>query len=698
MSAVLGERGSGESGQAVARSPRGSRGDPRPLSGSPSLRLCVALLAALAALALRLPELDRYATIDESRWVGRAADFASYIQQRELDKTFIVGHPGVTTMWLAALGLGPRQVRAFSYLEGQTDVTRRDGYLDALVAARRTLVAANALALGVLVWLAWGLLGPGPALLGGLLMILDPFLGAHSRLAHLDALLASFMGLAALAGLAFWGGRSWVYLVACALFSGLAFLTKAPSVYLLAFIPGLALLEKFRADGWRRRAGWARVAIGVSAWLGIAWLVCLALWPALRLKPFVVLRQMVEFTAKNGGGEHDNFFLGQPVDDPGPLFYPLALLFRATPLMLLGLALLAYFMIRRRRQFASLWPALPLAGYVVGFGLMMTLGEKKFDRYELPVFPVLDLLAGLGLWYGWRALVSRIGRATRPGFSPSLLLSVSLSAFVFALAAWPLASVYPYDLAYYNPLLGGGAAAQRALFVGWGEGMDRVAAYLNARPLVLEAPTVATAYHRVLQAHLNGNGAMPLERAELADYIVPYVNSMQRDQKAEVLAGHLAGQEPEYVVWLNGIEYARVYRGPHSPIDRTVEAQFGDRLQLESFVSAPGSGLARAGDDLLTRLRWRPLRDADPLASVLRLLGPDGHVTLQDRQPLVRALREDGLLVVDVQLHLPPGLQPGQYELQALADDPSTGRPLTLPDSQAALTIQQLTVQPALAR
>jgi 4-amino-4-deoxy-L-arabinose transferase-like glycosyltransferase len=596
-------------------------------------------------------------------------------------------------MWLAALGLGPQRARALSYLDGQTDVTRRDGYLDALVASRRALVAANAMALGGLVWLAWGLLGPGPALLGGLLMVLDPFLGAHSRLVHLDALLASFMGLAALAGLAFWSGRSWGYLVACALFSGLAFLTKAPSVYLLAFVPSLAIFEKARADGWRRRAGWARVAIGVAAWLGVAGLVCLALWPALRLKPLVVLRQMIEFTAKNGGGEHDNFFLGQPVEDPGPLFYPLALLFRATPLMLLGLALLAYFMVRRRNQLASCWPALLLAGYVAGFGLMMTLGEKKFDRYELPVFPVLDLLAGLGLWV---ALCSLPHGVATVAASPRR--RVAASALALALAAWPLASVYPYDLAYYNPLLGGGPAAQRALFVGWGEGMDRVAAYLNARPIVLQAPAVATAYHRVLQAHLSGNGAMPLERAELADYIVPYVNSIQRDQKAEVLAGHLAGQEPEYVVWLNGIEYARVYRGPHFPSDRTLGAQFGQQLQLESAVFAPGSGLARAGDDLLARLRWRPLVGADSLASVLRLLGPDGRVTLQDRQPLARALRQDGLLVVEVQLHLPPGLQPGQYQLQALADDPRTGRPLTLPDNQAALTIQQVMVQPAVAR
>src|SRR5215213_9659012 len=97
----------------VAASPRRRVAmSPRPAAA----RLAVSLLAALATIALRLPELDRYATIDESRWVGRSADFASYLGQRDLDNTFVVGHPGVTTMWLGALGLGPERVYDFSYL------------------------------------------------------------------------------------------------------------------------------------------------------------------------------------------------------------------------------------------------------------------------------------------------------------------------------------------------------------------------------------------------------------------------------------------------------------------------------------------------------------------------------------------------------------------------------------------------------
>ena len=665
----------------------------RPAWRGEALRLIASLAVVALALAVRLPQLDRYATIDESRWVGRSADFAMYLAGRDWDKTFVVGHPGVTTMWLGSLGLGAEQALAFSFLEGQTDVTRRAGYLDALVAARTAVVLATSLALGGMVWLAWGLFGPGPALLGGLLLLLDPFLGAHSRLIHLDALLSSFMGLAALGALAFWGGGSWGYLGLAGLFSGLALLTKAPSVYLIAFVPALAVFETVRQGRWRQPSGLIRLVGGLALWLALVAAVGAALWPYLRIRGLAAIRQMLEFAARNGGGERDNFFLGRPVEDPGPLFYPLALLFRATPLLLVGLLILMWYLATRRQRLPSFWPALLLGGFALGFLLMMTLGQKKFDRYLLPVFPALDLLGGLGLWLGWKAVRGRLGwrsaaRRGRP--NERRAVASGLGGAVLALAVWPLASVYPYDLAYYNPLLGGGAAAQRVLFVGWGEGLDRVAAYLNAKPLAFEAPTVATAYHRALQAHLRENGALPLERAELADYIVPYVNSMQRDQKSDALAPFIAGQEPEHVVWINGIEYARIYRGPHLPVEQTIGQEFGDRLRLESVVVAPGSGRIRAGDELAVRLRWRQIGESEGLASVLRLVRVEGTSAVQDRQPLGRGLREAGLLVVESRLRLPGTLAPGEYRLEVSLEGAQGGG--------GPRSLQSLTIQPAVPR
>src|SRR5690606_31416607 len=101
--------------------------------------------------------------------------------------------------------------------------------------------------------------------------------------------------------------------------------------------------------------------------------------------------------------------------------------------------------------------------------------------YTLPVFPALDLMAGLGLWTLWHWLVPY---AVRAGLVDRWrrLLAVAAFGLLTVSHAIPLAMIAPYALAYYNPIVGGGPAAARVILVGWAEGLDQVAAYLNAQP------------------------------------------------------------------------------------------------------------------------------------------------------------------------------------------------------------------------
>ncbi len=107
-----------------------------------------------------------------------------------------------------------------------------------------------------------------------------------------------------------------------------------------------------------------------------------------------------------GGGEHElgNYWLGQPMPEPGILFYPMILALRTTPVTLVGLLLALALAVPRRGPAASgrhtVWA---LWAFVLWFGLILSLGGKKFDRYLLPIFPVVDLLAAWG-WVtalGW---------------------------------------------------------------------------------------------------------------------------------------------------------------------------------------------------------------------------------------------------------------------------------------------------------
>jgi hypothetical protein len=174
----------------------------------------------------------------------------------------------------------------------------------------------------------------------------------------------------------------------------------------------------------------------------------------------------------------------------------------------------------------------------------MTLGAKKLDRYMVPMIPLLGILGGLGLWLVGSALAARVRMLT---FAlPAILLVQPLQ--------WWMAQ--PYPLSYYNPLLGGGPTAERLMLVGWGEGLDQAAAYLNAQPDAAQS-TVAVFYPLTVnfQALLRGT-AVNQGGDNPTTFVVDYVNARQRRQTPR----QVIGREPDHIVRINGIDYARIYR------------------------------------------------------------------------------------------------------------------------------------------
>ena len=512
-------------------------------------------LIFLLALVPRWVGRDTYVTADEDNWMRRAGGFAWGLANGRPGRTYQNGHPGVLTMELAILGQGPGGAERFGdpVTGNPRVVTGVPGFFEALVDARRAFALATALAVAGLAGLAWRLFGQAPALLGGVALALDPFFLAHSQLVHLDAVLTACMVAAALCAAIRWiggGRRGWV--VAGGAFSGLALLAKVPAVYLGLFVPLAAALC------WRERG--ARAALADLLLWGLAGLVAfVGLWPSMWVQPVSTISRMAEFARETGGQPHEqgSFFLGSPVVDPGPLFYLVSTPLRSSPLVLLALGLAAVLLIRGGPGVSRPRPAaVLLALYVVGFVLFMTFGAKKFDRYVLPIFPALDLLAGVGLWLGWRALTEgplKWRTAARSACAPALGAAVAL------LAAAPAISVYPHYLAYYNPLLGGGRSAVQAIPVGEGEGLREAATWLNAQPNAANL-YVASDSFETLKANFVGGGETLRERVPgAAHFLVLYLYQTQIEHSPRVLAEY-SERRPEYVVRLNGIDYARIYR------------------------------------------------------------------------------------------------------------------------------------------
>jgi 4-amino-4-deoxy-L-arabinose transferase-like glycosyltransferase len=199
-----------------------------------------------------------------------------------------------------------------------------------------------------------------------------------------------------------------------------------------------------------------------------------------------------------------------------------------------------------------------LLGSALLIWLIMNLGTKRFDRYFLPFYPLLDLAAGAGL----AALVAVFSGKAR-------WLGYALLAGLIGLQAGQLISVHPYYLSYYNPLLGGPARAPEVMMIGWGEGLDQAGRYLSAKPEAADLEVVAwynqgpfSYFFSGASQHISINTPpSPARLAEIlqADYIVVYINQWQRNAPADLLAA-LSGRQPEHTVWIDGLEYVRIYR------------------------------------------------------------------------------------------------------------------------------------------
>lgn len=516
-----------------------------PQIGPARRRLAIAgalIVLVLLALAARAPYLNLYPTQDEDNWVERAAEFRTALARHDWRGTYRSGHPGVTTMWLASLGMGDLSAPLVTRTERW--VTRVPEFMTALEAARHVMLGFEALLIALIAALMGRLSGWGAGLVAGALLAFDPFFVAHGQLVHLDALVSGLMMVALLSALVYWTrGGNRLFFVLSAIAGGLAFVTKAPAAVLVPAIPVIAALG---LRPWRspRTFGWW--ALGTALWGLLAAVTMLAIWPALLTNPIDTVNRLLRFAAAEGGQPHGpgNFFLGKPVAIPGPMFYPLALALRLSPPVLVGLFCLVALPWRDTEDHRSRAPVWVLIAGAVFFVVVMSLGAKKLDRYVLPAIPALLALAGLGLWRAGVALRNR-----RPWLAAA-------PALVLLLQPISLLSAEPYPLSYYSPLAGGGPAAERTMLVGWGEGLDQVATYLNAQPDA-DSMTIAVYFPLTVnfQAQVRGTvvGYGPNVRPT---YVVDYVNAHQRGQfPAEII-----GRDPDLVTRINGIEYARVFR------------------------------------------------------------------------------------------------------------------------------------------
>ena len=600
---------------------------PRPtLLTSPTL---ISLLLFVVALLPRLPGLDRFLTSDENTNIFFAgSDVIAAFLQGDWRGTYWHFYPGVTMSWLDAVGMGGQYL--LELLTGRpvppfTDYIYGD-ILSLLVANRLPYAALTAAAIPATYLLARRLLPNRIALLGALFLAFDPFFLAHSRVAHGDAPVAVFMSLSALAFFVY-GQRfsqlaarptsnsaprsvlhprqASLYLFLSASLGGLAALTKAPGPFMALFITGMSIVYAWLE--WRqsrRETGSAphlatyllRWLLVVIIWGLVALAVFVLLWPSMWVEPSGTVRQMWAETFSKVDEGHLVYFFGRPTLDPGPWFYPYVIPFRMTPIILIGslLSLLIFLPKIHSKlgtQNSELRTILFLWLFTLALLMFGNLSPKKQDRYLLPLFPFLNLLAAAG----WLGLIELISYHLKSHVSlRSTNFSSAISGFLLLIILpfhlLPTLTYYPYYLAYFNPLLGGPARAAETTLMGWGEGMEQAAVYLNSKPNA-DQIYVASTPAQTLLPYFRGRGEnfYTNDIAFRADYVVLYLAQLQRLAPSPEIVAYFEAQEPEKVITIRGVTYAKIYPGPKlilpdlSPAANPSNIGLSDQIRLAGY-------------------------------------------------------------------------------------------------------------------
>jgi hypothetical protein len=481
-------------------------------------------------LVLRVVPVNQYVTPDEPAWVYRSIRFADAVTAHDWAAIPVPGHPGVTTMWLGLVGVTVRRwlapvestthlnwIRHLAWLAPENGAAFR--HLAFFLPAGRIVVAlVTTLGLIVLFRLLVRLFDRRVAVTIIGLLALDPLLIGHSGLVHTDALLATFSILTlvtACSALQEPNKVAWAAL--SGLFLGLALLTKTSAVILIPFtLLILAIsqltLSKIMDLGYQKRP----VPSIIGRWtltLSVTILTCLSTYPALWHNPIETLNTVFSFTGKLvETAPRPVFFAGQMTYDPGPIFYPVVFLLRISPVVLCGLGLGLAVLHRlppERRLICLLF-----LGYAVCFGVMISLGAKKHDRYLLPALSSLSIPAGLAMSH----FSVKTATTRSPAFlrnRPAWDLTVTLLLGAQLILFLPFVT---HPLTFFNPLAGGPWFAARVLSPDWGEGMGAAARWLNQLPggdqltaAALSVPSFASLF----EGH-----TVHLDQATQADYIV----------------------------------------------------------------------------------------------------------------------------------------------------------------------------------
>lgn len=407
-----------------------------------SKRILAVTAFSLAFLMTRIPFLG-YDEInpDAVNWHFRSEQFVVGLKSGDFLKTYQHYHPGVTLMWLMGA-----PIEIYRQINPHDRVYTEDNFLVQHQTAKYSIIAAQLVLSIVLILALKNILGLKKSLLAVSIFSFEPFFLGNSRLLHMDVLLSLFIILSLTYAYKYYMQRSVTYAFVSGVFAGLAFLTKSVGLLIVGVtaITELAILLKEK-----------RSTTHLWVFLLSSFVTIFIFFPALWARPQFVLSDIYNEGLRIGTRRgHEQVILGDQTDAAGPIFYPLVMALKTSPLIWLGIGMFLWQVTRNHRRYQKVEKMLLLylAVFYLIYFLGMSVASKKIDRYMLPLYPLLGLISSISILEAVRGVRGQYNKV-------SLYIMLTLATGLGVV--YPLIKLYPYYFTYTNPFFGSVESANK---------------------------------------------------------------------------------------------------------------------------------------------------------------------------------------------------------------------------------------------
>lgn len=510
--------------------------------------LILVLLFVLVFLFSRVPDLSHDSiNPDAVNWHYRSEQFVVGLKHLILEKTYQHYHPGVTLMWMAGI-----PIELYKQVSGVILYDQFSYYIFHFIAKYSLVVVQLVLSLLILYWLCKELEFK-KAWLTVLFFSLEPFFLGNSRLFHMDIIFSLFVFAALLTSHIYIKEEKWYWAVLAGTFCGLSFLTRSigVGVWLFVVIVGGGFLY-FKTKNMKRTL---KPLFLITTIFIVSIFI---LFPALWDKPIQVLADIFSEGERIGiRNGHGQIVFGEHTRAAGLLFYPLVLLLKLSPFMILGVlaylaAMVEILTTKQTKQEIILLKQEKIVGIIsymlifyLGYFLVMSFPSKKIDRYMLVLYPYFGLISAFGYLY----LHDKLKQIFH---SAASLLVLIFIAFV-AIPDW---QDHPYQFTYSNPLVGSPETANRIIAQKpFGIGIFQVKDHIqsnygsNIEVGFIDTKPIRAIYPNSLVSDIRVNGVSDYEVMVLAVNEVPPNKVMESDVKFI----------KDSSIYINGLEYWRFY-------------------------------------------------------------------------------------------------------------------------------------------